>query len=381
MSDRIAAQICFLREADRLKSVTRANLLLNGSRDENSAEHSWHVALFALICAPLAGQDVDVDRTIAMLILHDLVEIDAGDHPIHLDTDWDAVAQREQDAADRLFGLLPEDQAATLHELRAEFEANESPTARFAKDIDRMQPVFQVLCADAPPPDHIDIVRDNLAQGRASTVAERLPDLTQTAFSLLNGNPVPANAFSERLDFLSEADALKQVNRGSKLADLSRYENSAEHSWHIMLYALILAEYAAPDVRLDRVIQMLLIHDIVEIDAGDNPIHGTVDAAAQAAKEDAAADRLFGLLPADLGTRLHDLWHEFEGAKSQDAIFAKAIDRFQVPVINLMNGGGTWADYNVTYPQIKARVGTPVSKGAPELWAWLSPQLKDFLPR
>lgn len=181
-----------------------------------------------------------------------------------------------------------------------------------------------------------------------------------------------------QMAFLREADQLKSVLRASRLIDDSRRENSAEHSWHIMLYALVLADEAGPDVRIDRVLRMLLIHDIVEIDAGDAPIHGTVDHQLMAQKEAAAADRLFGLLPADQAVAFRNLWDEFEAADSPDARFAKAIDRVQTPVANLVNGGGTWVDYDVTIEQIDQRVGVPITRGAPGLWAWLRPQLVRF---
>ena len=99
--------------------------------------------------------------------------------------------------------------------------------------------------------------------------------------------------------FLSEADKLKSILRASRLHDGTRFENSAEHSWHVMLYALVLADQADSNVQIDRVLKMLLLHDIVEIDAGDNPIHGAVDTTAQDAAEKEAADRLFGLLQRD----------------------------------------------------------------------------------
>ncbi|MBK0326592.1 HD domain-containing protein [Rhodobacteraceae bacterium F11138] len=181
-----------------------------------------------------------------------------------------------------------------------------------------------------------------------------------------------------QLAFLREADRLKSVLRASRLIDGSRHENSAEHSWHIMLYALVLEEHADPQVRIDRVIRMLLLHDIVEIDAGDAPIHGQVDHAAMAAKENAAAQRLFGLLPADQAAEFRSLWEEFEAAQTPDAVFAKAVDRFQPPVANLASGGGTWRDYAVTLEQMDARVGHPVGRGAPALWRWLRPRLERF---
>jgi putative hydrolase of HD superfamily len=178
--------------------------------------------------------------------------------------------------------------------------------------------------------------------------------------------------------FLSEADRLKTVLRASRLHDDSRFENSAEHSWHVMLFALVLAEHAEDDIRIDRVLRMLLLHDLVEIDAGDTPIHGAVDRDAQEAAERAAADRLFSLLPTDQAADFRALWEEFEAATSADARFAKAIDRLQTPLANLANGGGTWRDYDVTLEQMDHRVGTPINRGAPALWAWLQPKLARF---
>ncbi len=192
-----------------------------------------------------------------------------------------------------------------------------------------------------------------------------------------------ASDTSPRLDaqvaFLKETDKLKSILRATPLIDGSRRENSAEHSWHVMLYALVLADQAGPEVRIDRVIRMLLLHDIVEIDAGDHPIHGNVDHAAQEKAEKAAADRLFGLLPDDQRDDFRALWDEFEAAETPDAVFAKAIDRFQSPVTNLAGNGLGWRGYDVTLEKLDTRIGRPLSRGAPGLWAWLRPKLAAFL--
>ena len=187
---------------------------------------------------------------------------------------------------------------------------------------------------------------------------------------------------TERLNaqiaFLSEADRLKTILRASQLHDGSRFENSAEHSWHVMLYALVLAEHAAPEVNIDRVLRMLLLHDIVEIDAGDTPIHGDFDPDAQAALETTAAERLFGLLPDDQAGNYRALWEEFEAGQSADAVFAKSIDRLQTPIGNLANGGASWRDFDVSLEQLETRVGKPIEKGAPVIWGWLLPKLRAF---
>jgi putative hydrolase of HD superfamily len=191
---------------------------------------------------------------------------------------------------------------------------------------------------------------------------------------------------TERLDrqfaFLNEADRLKSVLRATTLVDGSRPENSGEHSWHLALYALVLADQAGPGVSIDRVIRMLLIHDLVEIDVGDVPIHSQNGAAhgsteTQAA-EAKAADRIFGLLPSDLATDLRALWVEFEAAETPDARFAKSLDRVQPVMANLMSGGGTWASYNVTFDQLDARVGVKIAKGAPALWDWVREKARPW---
>ena len=177
---------------------------------------------------------------------------------------------------------------------------------------------------------------------------------------------------SDRLDrqiaFLNEADKLKSILRGTRLCDGSRFENSAEHSWHLTLYALVLGEQAGPDVQIDKVLRMLILHDLVEIDAGDNPIFGDYDAAAMAQAEKAAADRLFGLLPQDQGHALRAIWEEFEAAETPSAKFAKSLDRFQPPMQNLQSGGGSWVDYDVTEEEFVQNVGRKIATGAPGLW-------------
>ncbi len=181
-----------------------------------------------------------------------------------------------------------------------------------------------------------------------------------------------------QLAFLTEVDKLKSTLRATTLCDGSRRENSGEHSWHIALYAMVMAEHAKRPVRIDRVIKMLLIHDIVEIDAGDNPIHGNHDPAETAAIEQAAADRIFGLLPKDQATAFRALWNEFEAAETDDAIFAKSIDRVQPVVANLETGGGTWPEYKVTAEQLHTRVGLKVQKGAPAIWTALKARIDDW---
>tara|TARA_R110002124_G_scaffold19694_6_gene78556 strand:+ start:1894 stop:2340 length:447 start_codon:yes stop_codon:yes gene_type:complete len=135
------------------------------------------------------------------------------------------------------------------------------------------------------------------------------------------------------------------------------------------MYALILAEHSNENIDVDRVIRMLLIHDIVEIDAGDTPIHGgAMNASDQDAKEKLAADRIFGMLPPGQAANLKILWLEFEAAETNDAKFAKSLDRLQPLVHNIETDGGTWKDAGVTFEQVLDRYGPPIESGSSTLW-------------
>lgn len=184
-----------------------------------------------------------------------------------------------------------------------------------------------------------------------------------------------ADRLAAQFAFLNEADRLKSVLRATTLCDGSRRENSGEHSWHLALYAMVLADQAPEGVQIGRVIRMLLIHDLVEIDVGDVPIHsanGAAHASADTvAAEQRAAERIFGLLPPDQAADFRALWDEFEAAETPDAVFAKALDRVQPVMANLQSGGGTWVSYDVTFDQLQTRVGAKVARGAPAIWDWV----------
>lgn len=182
----------------------------------------------------------------------------------------------------------------------------------------------------------------------------------------------------QQMAFLTEVDRLKSVLRATTLCDGSRMENSAEHSWHIALYALVLGEHAETPLDTAKVIKMLLLHDLVEIDAGDAPVIGTHDTEALAVQEQAAAVRIFGLLPDDQAQAFRALWDEFEANESPEAQFAKSIDRMQPPMQNLASGGGSWIDYDVTQNMFETRIGPKINTGAPKIWAWLQPKVAAF---
>lgn len=174
---------------------------------------------------------------------------------------------------------------------------------------------------------------------------------------------------AQQLRFILEADKLKQVHRRSYLANGSRVENAAEHSWHLALMALVLAEHANEEVNLLRVIQMVLVHDIVEIDAGDTYLYDEVANIDKAEREELAAARLFGLLPPGQARALHGLWKEFEARQTADARFANALDRLMPLLHNYHSAGIAWKEHGIRGEQVRERLAV-MGDGAAGLWTY-----------
>jgi len=154
------------------------------------------------------------------------------------------------------------------------------------------------------------------------------------------------------MEFIREIDKLKYIQRKTRLFNSDRHENDAEHSWHLAMMVMVLAEYANEPVNVLRVIKMVLIHDIVEIDAGDTFLYDTVKNHTNTDEELIAAHRIFGLLPEDLCQDFTSLWIEFEDGLTADAKFAKAIDRLEPVLQNISNNGGTWTEYSVSFDRV-----------------------------
>ncbi|MFI8480113.1 HD family hydrolase [Pseudomonas sp. NPDC078700] len=193
---------------------------------------------------------------------------------------------------------------------------------------------------------------------------------------------LPTDHIAQQLAFLVELDKLKSVMRQSPLINQNRKENSAEHSWHLSMFALTLSAHAKDQVDTLHVVKLLLVHDIVEIDAGDHPLHSASEQHAVIAQaEQEAAARIFGLLPEPQGREMLELWHEFEAAQTPEAIFAKTLDRLQPLLINTLSNGGTWAENGVTQQQIMERYGPVIARGSPTLWEVASKRVNAFFAK
>lgn len=184
---------------------------------------------------------------------------------------------------------------------------------------------------------------------------------------------------NERLErqiaFCREIDKEKQVGRQTYLADGSRKENDAEHAWHMAVMTLLLSEYANHEIDVLRTVSMLLVHDLVEIDAGDTFAYDEEAKKSQRERELKGAERLFGMLPEDQRDRIRALWDEFEAGQTAEALFARAMDNFQPMLLNAASDGKAWAERGVRLEQVERR-NAKTAKGSAELWTYA---LENFI--
>ena len=191
----------------------------------------------------------------------------------------------------------------------------------------------------------------------------------------------PAARLEQQVRFIVEVDKLKEVFRQTVVTQSRRAENSAEHSWHFALMVVVLAEHAN-DSRLDvlRVLKMVLIHDLVEIDAGDTFAYDTKNMADQHAREAHAADRIFGLLPADQAGEFLALWDEFEARQTPEAKFAAACDRFHPMLLNCHTEGHAWRKHGITQDRVLAR-NAHTAEGSRALWDYAVRMIDDAVAK
>ena len=173
--------------------------------------------------------------------------------------------------------------------------------------------------------------------------------------------------FEQQIDFLKEADKLKNIIRRNYLCDGNRFENTAEHSWHLALMVMTLAEHANNEIDILKTILMLLIHDLVEIDAGDTYCYDSTENETKAKREEEAANRIFSLLPLDQQQVYHQLWREFEERETPESQFANAVDRLMPLIQNVETGGKTWQKNHISESQVLER-WLPINDGSAVLW-------------
>ncbi|OEJ99879.1 HD domain-containing protein [Roseivirga misakiensis] len=175
------------------------------------------------------------------------------------------------------------------------------------------------------------------------------------------------DALEKQIAFIKEIDKLKYIQRKTRLFNSDRHENDAEHSWHLAMMAIVLSSHSNHEIDMLKVIKMLLIHDIVEIDAGDTFLFDTTKNHTNTEEELKAAERIFGILPEDQAKELIAIWTEFETGETKEAKFAKAMDRFEPMLQNASNNGGTWREFNVPYEAVIEKK-QKIKDGATNIW-------------
>jgi putative hydrolase of HD superfamily len=182
------------------------------------------------------------------------------------------------------------------------------------------------------------------------------------------------------MEFLVEIDNLKKIMRQTLLTDGSRHEDSAEHSWHLAIMAMVLAEHSNHPVNLFRVIKMVLVHDLVEIDAGDTYFYDEEANRTKAEREKTAAERIFNLLPGDQAAELRSLWEEFESRQTADAVFAASLDRLQPILNNFASGGIMWQKHGIKKEQVHSR-NRHIENGSSVLWQYAEKMIEDAVSK
>lgn len=298
------------------------------------------------------------DRTVTMLAVHD--RRDVGTAAVRVETPeyaqllgmWVAPEARGLGAGHRLidaaFDVARERGVRRLGLWVT--ETNEHARALYERAGFRPTGGRQPLPSDSSLIE-VQLVRD---------VGDRLVDRTPFPHDL-------DGRLREQLTFLVEIDRLKTIVRQSPLAAVERRENDAEHSWHLAMMVIVLAEYADEEIDVGHTVQLVLVHDLVEIYAGDTPLYDDAAAVDQRERETKAAEKLFPILPADQARRLRRLWEEFEERRTPEARFAKAIDRLQPLLLSWMARGRTWRDWDATADEVRMRT-SPIADGSAALW-------------
>lgn len=178
---------------------------------------------------------------------------------------------------------------------------------------------------------------------------------------------MPMDRLLQQIAFIKEIDKIKYIQRKTKLFNSNRHENDAEHSWHLAMMTIVLSEHSGANIDVLKVLKMVLIHDIVEIDTGDIFLHDTEKSHINTDEELVAAKRIFGILPTEQAEEFISIWEEFEAGQTNEAKFAKAMDRLEPILQNASNNGGTWAEYNVEYEKV-FKTAKGIKKGSEVIW-------------
>lgn len=184
----------------------------------------------------------------------------------------------------------------------------------------------------------------------------------------------------KEIEFIIELDKMKNIFRQTSIIDKSRRENDAEHSWHVAIMSIILSEYADDDIEVYRVMKMLLVHDLIEIYAGDTFCYDEIGNRDKIEREERAAYKLFNILPENKGQKVKELWEEFEKMETKESLFANSMDRLQPFLMNYYSDGGTWEKYDISKEQVLKRA-EPIKRSSKKLWEFAEGLIEDSVKK
>ncbi len=390
LKDRLA----FLRATDCLKELRRANWIYSRQRQETVAEHSWHALLLAMLLADTAPEGIDHDHVRDLLVVHDLVEVYAGDTPIWDDAARHDEAAREIAAGARLMALLPDEVAPRFDPLWREFQAQESEEARFARAIDTLHPPLMSWSDGGNGHSNGSITPARLIERKRPTI-EEYPALWDLLLWTVQGTvdrgvlpaddairrrsdsdpsrPDAAGCSHDRIEFLLATDRLKEERRANLILSQPRRETVAEHCWHVSLLELLFADCAPAGTDRNRVADLLIVHDLVEVYAGDTSIDDLAGQRTVFEREANAAQQLLALLPPSSRVRFAQLIDEFQAQETREARYARALDTLHPTMLTWIEGAHVHPDHEnaPASASVVLERKRQMLEGYPELWSLL----------
>lgn len=396
------ARLTFFLATDALKELQRANWVHSTPRFENVAEHSWHAALLAMLFADAAPEGTDHSHVRDLLVVHDLVEVYAGDTPIWDDILRASEAEREELGGAQLMAMLPEVVFSRFDALWREFQAQETEEARFSRAIDTLHPLVMSWTEGGHGHANAGITPSLLLERKRPTIAgytvlwELVTRIIQDAVDrgalppdeAIQRNEVP-NALDSvnsqpdlhsRLRFFLVTDKLKELERANRIHMVSRLETVAEHSWHAMLLAILFSDAARDGVDHGQVGDLLVIHDLVEVYAGDTPLWNLDLQGSEIERERKAGERLMAMLPDDVKQRFDSLWREFQAQQTAEARFTRAIDSLHPIILSWTEGGHGHPEHEFSPSWLIERKHQTIS-AYPDLWNLLLEILQGAVDR
>lgn len=358
----------FMKEVDKFKTTYRSPFLSQDlNRKEDDAQHSWHLALFVILTKDFFNTDLNHSRMLELALIHDMVEIYAGDTFAFDEKMKESKKEREKKAAQDLFSQLPKKLEKKFHSINSEYELKTSMEAKIVGALDKIVPIIQNLIAEHKAWKKHNISLEQIQEfiNQKARINPTMNEISNIVASQVdqahNKNPKKNKLANKSLnliiEFMKETDKFKTTYRKTDLSqDLNRYEDDAQHSWHLALWIILLKDHFSSSLDYAKMLELALTHDLVEIYAGDTFAYDQKAIESKKERESIAAQKLFSQLPKNLQKRFHSLNDEFIKQESFEAKHVSALDILTPKILNILTNFKTWKEEDVPYDKVKAKV-------------------------